>query len=206
MIDGHRFAEFVLAVIAISLAPGPDTVYVLSRSVSQGRFAGLMAALGSATGIVGHSFLSTIGVSALLAASPAAFSLLKVAGICYLIYLGVRMLYQSGAVFGGHELSEDSAWIVWLQGVFTNLLNPKVVIFFLAFIPQFIDPHLGHVPLQFLTFGFTLNLIGTSWLCIVAISASVLKTWLHSHPLAITWQRRITGAIFIFLAVKLVAA
>lgn len=206
MIDPHRFAEFVLAVIAISLAPGPDMVYVLSRGVGQGRIAGLMAALGSATGIVGHTVLSTIGVSALLVASPAAFSILKIAGICYLTYLGIRMLYKSGAVFGGHELSQDSARIVWLQGLFTNLLNPNIVIFFLAFIPQFIDPRLGHVPLQFLTFGFTLNLIGTSWLCIVAISASALKTWFHSHPVATTWQQRATGVVFILLAAKLIVA
>src|ERR1700734_74833 len=100
MIDPHRFAEFVLAVIAISLAPGPDMVYVLSRGVGQGRIAGIMAALGSATGIVGPPVLSTIGVSALLVASPTAFSILKIAGICYLPYLGIRMLYKSGAVFG----------------------------------------------------------------------------------------------------------
>jgi|HubBroStandDraft_5_1064220.scaffolds.fasta_scaffold67584_2 threonine/homoserine/homoserine lactone efflux protein len=204
MIDTHRILEFLIAVIAISVAPGPDTVYVLSRSLSQGRFAGLMASAGSAAGVMGHITLSVLGVSALIAASPTGFLVLKIAGTCYLIYLGIRMMRQSGTVIGAYEFPQDKPHVVWVQGIFTNILNPKVVIFFLAFIPQFIDPRLGHIPLQFLLLGFTLNLIGTAWLCIVAMSSSALKTWLHSHPFATRWQQRITGAIFIAFAAKLV--
>ena len=203
MIDSSHLVEFLLSVIAISVVPGPDTIYVLSRSLSQGRRGGLAACLGSAVGVMGHVTLGVIGLSALIMASPPAFLFVKVCGTCYLVYLGIRLLGQSDIPIGGHKLRKDTLRIVWFQGILTNLLNPKVAMFFLAFIPQFIDLHRGHVPLQFLALGVVFDCIGTSWLCIVAISSSALSNWVHTHPIACTWQQRLTGAFFIVFAVRL---
>jgi threonine/homoserine/homoserine lactone efflux protein len=203
LIDLSRAAEFLLAVIAISIVPGPDTIYILSRSLSQGRRGGLAASLGSSMGMLGHITLGVIGISALIMASPAGFLTVRILGTCYLIYLGIRLLLQSDMPIGGHRLRKDTLRTVWLQGILTNLLNPKVAVFFLAFIPQFIEIQRGHVPLQFLTLGVVFDCIGTSWLCIVAISSSALSKWVHTHPVACTWQQRLTGAIFIVFAVRL---
>jgi threonine/homoserine/homoserine lactone efflux protein len=203
MIDAGQLAAFLLPVIAISLVPGPDTVYVLNRSISQGRLAGLVAALGSANGVMGHITLSVIGFSALLMASTLGFLVVKIAGAVYLIYLGINMLRKTARITGEHALPHDNLRTVWLQGILTNILNPKVAVFFVAFIPQFIDAHRGHVSMQFLTLGVIFDLIGTSWLCFVAVSSGSLSRWLHSYPLALTCQRKLTGVIFIIFAVKL---
>jgi len=203
VIDINHFLAFLLPVIAISLVPGPDTVYVLNRSLSQGRLAGITAALGSANGVLGHVTLSVVGLSALLMASPCGFLIVKIVGTAYLIYLGIRMLKKSARVTGEHELPQDSLRTVWFQGILTNILNPKVAIFFLAFIPQFIDVHRGHIPMQFLAFGILFDLIGTSWLCCVALSSGALSRWFHTHPFAITFQQKLTGVIFIVFAAKL---
>jgi threonine/homoserine/homoserine lactone efflux protein len=205
VIDGARLGSFLLPVIAISLVPGPDTLYVLNRSLSQGRLAGLVAAFGSANGVFGHITLSVIGFSALLMASRLGFLAVKIAGAGYLIYLGVGLLRKPGSVEESHLLPHDPIRTVWLQGILTNILNPKVAIFFLAFIPQFIDSHRGHISVQFLTLGVIFNIIGTSWLCFVALSSSALNKWFREHPFALMCQSRLTGAIFILFAAKIVA-
>ncbi|MDE1156617.1 MAG: LysE family translocator [Acidobacteriaceae bacterium] len=203
MMDASHLAAFLLPVIAISMIPGPDTLYVLNRSISQGRRAGLAAALGSANGVFGHITLSVVGFSALLMASRLGFLIVKVAGAAYLVYLGIRLLLKAAHVSGEHKLPHDPLSKVWLQGVLTNILNPKVAVFFLAFIPQFIDSHRGHISMQFLTLGVIFDAIGTSWLCFVALAAGHLSRWFATHPSAVTLQSRLTGLIFLMFAAKL---
>jgi len=203
VIDAVHVFAFLLPVIGISLVPGPDTVYVLNRSLSQGRLAGLVAALGSCSGVMCHILLSVAGFSALLMASRFGFTAVKVIGSGYLIYLGIRMLGKTGATAIGGHLRQDNLRAVWFQGVFTNLLNPKVAVFFLAFIPQFIDPRNGQMPHQFFLLGIIFNAIGTSWLCSLALSSGRLSEWLRANPLAVAWQQRVTGAVFIGFAAKL---
>jgi len=204
MIDITHLAAFLLPVIAISMVPGPDTLYVLNRSISQGWRAGLAAAFGSGNGVFGHITLSVVGFSALLMASKAGFLVVKVAGAGYLVYLGVQLIRKAAHASEAHRLPHDPIVKVWLQGILTNILNPKVAVFFLAFIPQFIDSHQGHISMQFLTLGLIFDLIGTSWLCCVALCAGRLNRWFASHPFAVTWQSRLTGIIFIAFAAKLV--
>ncbi|MGA2850224.1 MAG: LysE family translocator [Terracidiphilus sp.] len=203
MIDAMHVFAFLLPVIGISLVPGPDTVYVLNRSLSQGRLAGLVAALGSCTGVMCHISLSVAGFSALLMASAFGFMTVKIAGAGYLIYLGIRMLGRPGATASERQLHHDTHRAVWFQGALTNVLNPKVAVFFLAFIPQFIDPRHGQIPQQFFLLGVIFNAIGTSWLCSVALSSGKLSEWLRANPLAVAWQQRVTGAVFIAFAAKL---
>lgn len=203
MIDAMHVFAFLVPVIGISLVPGPDTVYVLYRSLSQGRLAGLVAALGSFTGVMCHISLSVAGFSALLMASAFGFMAVKLVGSGYLIYLGIRMLGKHGAPASHGQLRQDKLRAVWFQGVLTNVLNPKVAVFFLAFIPQFIDPQHGQIPQQFFLLGIIFNAIGTSWLCSVALSSGKLSEWLRANPLAVAWQQRVTGAVFIGFAAKL---
>jgi threonine/homoserine/homoserine lactone efflux protein len=203
MIGISHIAAFLLPVIAISMVPGPDTIYVLNRSISQGRLAGLAAALGSANGVIGHITLSVIGFSALLMASHIGFLLVKIAGAAYLAYLGIRLIRKAAHVSDAHKLPHDPIVKVWLQGILTNILNPKVAVFFLAFIPQFIDSHRGHISMQFLMLGVIFDIIGTSWLCFVALGAGRLNSWFAEHPFAVTVQSRVTGVIFIAFAAKL---
>jgi len=150
-----------------------------------------------------HISLSVAGFSALLMASTFGFIAIKIVGSGYLIYLGIRMLGKTGATAIGGHLRQDNLRAVWFQGVFTNLLNPKVAVFFLAFIPQFIDPRNGQMPQQFFLLGIIFNAIGTSWLCSLALSSGRLSEWLRANPLAVAWQQRVTGAVFIGFAAKL---
>jgi threonine/homoserine/homoserine lactone efflux protein len=203
MIDTAHIAAFLLPVIAISMVPGPDTIYVLNRSISQGRRAGLAAALGSANGVFGHITLSVVGFSALLMASHRGFLVVRIAGAAYLTYLGIRLIRKAAHISDAERLPHDPMVQVWLQGILTNILNPKVAVFFLAFIPQFIDSHRGHISIQFLILGVIFDIIGTSWLCFVALSAGHLNNWFARHPLAVTVQSRVTGVIFIAFAAKL---
>ncbi|MCD2202929.1 LysE family translocator [Halobacterium sp. KA-6] len=128
------FAAFVLAAAALVLAPGPDTVLVLSAGATGGQRAGALAALGVSAGVLVHTGLVTVGVAALLAASPVAFAALKLCGGAYLCWLGVRTLAGGGSLGSGSDVSRP-----FVAGVTTNVLNPKVAVFFLAFLPQFVD-------------------------------------------------------------------
>jgi threonine/homoserine/homoserine lactone efflux protein len=203
MIDLNHFLAFLFPVVAISLVPGPDTVYVLNRSISQGRLAGVTAALGSANGVLGHILLSVVGLSALLMTSTVGLLVVRIFGAVYLIYLGVNLLRNTAKVNGQHILPADRLRTVWVQGVLTNILNPKVALFFLAFIPQFIDIHRGHIPIQCFSYGIIFDVIGTSWLCTVALLSGALSSWFRTHPFAVTCQQKVTGAIFIAFAAKL---
>lgn len=203
MIDAMHVFAFLLPVIGISLVPGPDTVYVLNRSLSQGRLAGLVAALGSFSGVMCHISLSVAGLSALLMASPFGFMTVRIAGCAYLIYLGIKMLGKPGATVRDRRLSPDKLRSVWGQGVLTNVLNPKVAVFFLAFIPQFIDVKHGQIPQQFFLLGIIFNAIGSSWLCLIALSSGKLSEWFRANPLAVAWQQRVTGVVFLGFAAKL---
>ena len=208
----ENYLGFVMAAILLNLTPGTDTMYIITRSVSQGNKAGLYSVLGIVTGILVHTVLAALGLSIILANSPLAFTLVKYIGAIYLCYLGVKMLTQkSDAVIAKGLPTNDKAASakrldygkIYKQGVLTNTFNPKVALFFLAFFPQFIDPSYAHSTLSFLVLGLTFAVTGLVWCLCLALLASRFSKKLRENPAIETILNKISGAVFIGLGIKL---
>lgn len=207
------FGFFCLAVFALNLTPGPDTAYIIGRSVAQGRSAGLVSALGISLGACGHTLASAFGLSALLMTSATAFTVIKIAGSVYLVYLGLRMLWSKPAAAttgsgaqGPAALNPSAApsltRIFW-QAVITNLLNPKVALFFLSFFPQFVAREAPDKTLAFLLLGLVFITMSTIWNSFTALVAGTLAHRArHSLQIRI-WLERVVGTAFVALGVKL---
>ena len=151
---------FFTASLALIVAPGPDMLYVLTRGVTQGRPAGLVSAAGVCSGILVHTAFAAVGLSTILAQSAVAFSVVKYVGAAYLVYLGVRtILDREGFAAPGQEAERARLATVFHQGVLSNVLNPKVALFFLAFLPQFVDPRAGSAGFQMLAFGAAFTVV-----------------------------------------------
>ncbi len=203
LFDPARLAAFLLAGIALNLTPGPDTMYVLARSLGQGRWAGIVSALGIAAGCVFHITAAALGLSALLATSALAFTVVKWVGALYLVWMGVGMLRGGAGPEAVQGLKPASLWRIFRDGVVTNVLNPKVALFFLAFLPQFVDPSRGSPGLQFVLLGLLFSVTGTAWLAFLAGAAGAFGGWLRRNPRVAAWQKRATGAVFVALGARL---
>ena len=207
MLGIHDFGLFLAAGILLNLTPGPDTVYILGRSIAQGREAGVASALGISLGSIFHTCAAALGLSAILATSALAFSVIKLIGGVYLIFLGTKMILDRRK-----QLSLPSSFrrrttlAAFRQGILTNILNPKVALFFLAFLPQFIDPASNTKVLAFLLLGFTFVTTGTIWCLLLAWFASVFSERLRKNETISQWLNRTAGALFIFLGVRLATA
>lgn len=200
------FRIFLAAAVMVALTPGQDTLYVLGRSVAQGAKAGLASVAGILSGAVVHVVAGALGLSALLVASPDAFLAVKLAGGAYLIYLGSRMLVsKSGAAEIPDRFASSGFVPIWRQGLLTNLLNPKVALFILAFIPQFIRGDSESKSLAFVILGMTFFVIGTLWLLCIVSFAAVIGGKLRSEPRLGKWLDRIAGSLFVVLGLKLLA-
>jgi threonine/homoserine/homoserine lactone efflux protein len=203
----HDFALFITTGILLNLTPGPDTLYILGRSIAHGRRAGVASALGISVGNIFHTGAAAIGLSAFLATSAWAFTFVKLAGAAYLIFLGIRALLERQ-----HELSmpahfrQRGASAAFRQGILTNILNPKVALFFLAFLPQFIDTGALSKTIAFLVLGLTFVTTGTIWCLILAWFASVFSARLRESPTVTALLNRTVGSLFIFLGVRLALA
>lgn len=200
----HDFTLFLAAGILLNLTPGPDTVYILGRSVAHGRRAGVASALGICVGSIFHTGAAALGLSAFLATSAWAFTAVKFAGAGYLIFLGVRTLVQrrENAPVSA-EFKANAASAAFRQGILTNILNPKVALFFLAFLPQFIDAATPSKLAAFLVLGLTFVITGTIWCLILAWFASSLSTRLRGNA---TILNRAVGSLFILLGLRLAVA
>jgi threonine/homoserine/homoserine lactone efflux protein len=200
-------ALFVMAGLLLNITPGPDTLYILGRSTLQGCRAGAVAALGIGAGLFVHTFAAAIGLSALLAASATAFTILKWVGAGYLIYVGVTLL-ATRPVARQRMPAMRAAGLrtVFLQGLLTNALNPKVALFFLAFLPQFVDPSAPSKVVAFLFLGVVFNFNGTLWNLLVAWSAARLVTRLNGSAHFALWLNRAVGGLLIYLGIRLVAS
>jgi threonine/homoserine/homoserine lactone efflux protein len=199
----HTYLLFVFASLVLALVPGPDMVYMLARCIAQGRRAGILAALGFNAGAYVHLSAAAIGLSAILAASSLAFTAVRWAGAAYLIYLGIGALRSKGGplVIGGAGSRADRT-IFW-QAFWSDVLNPKVAVFFLALLPQFVDPHTTHPTLQILLLGVTVNMICLPInIVLVAFSARVTQALRHNDALS-KWLQRGMGALFVGLGVRL---
>lgn len=200
-----NFGAFVLSGMLVNIAPGADTMFILGRSISQGRKSGIYSALGILGGALIHCILAAFGLSILLAKSALAFSIVKYLGAAYLLFLGIKLLLAKGsnlAEVNGGVKTESLRKVFW-SGVLTDLLNPKVALFFLAFLPQFINPDYAENAIPFLILGFTFLFTGAIWCISVALFAARLSEKFRSNPKIKYWLDKGTGGIFLALGIKL---
>jgi threonine/homoserine/homoserine lactone efflux protein len=198
----HDLALFIVSGLLLNLAPGPDTLYIVGRGSTQGYRAGAAAALGIFAGTFVHIAAAAGGLSALLAASASAFTVVKIAGAIYLVYIGISLL-RSVPGTTGTRLAPASLHQVFVQGFFTNVLNPKVALFFLAFLPQFVEPDAPSKAAAFLFLGLIFNLNGTLWNLFVAWSSARIGGGLMRSARFARWFNRCVGGVFVGLGVKL---
>jgi len=203
MPEKTAFLTFLLAAFMLNIAPGPDMLYVIGRSVGQGRRAGTVSALGIFAGCWAHILAAAVGVAALLRSSPLAFNLVRYAGAGYLLYLGIRMVAQSRDRSALSELPPERLSNIFRQGVITNVLNPKVALFFLAFLPQFVDARRGSVAWQILLLGVIFNVGGTLVNLAVAYAGGTAGELLRRSRRFAQMQRWFTGMVFIGLGARL---
>ncbi len=191
---------FAVAATLLLLTPGPAVLYVVARSVEQGRIAGLASVFGITTGTLVHVLASTLGLSALLASSALAFALVKYAGAGYLIYIGLRrILNRSDATASPAKLPRRSLATLYRDGFIVNVLNPKTALFFLAFLPQFVDQARGAVPMQIAFLGLMFTLMGLTSDGLYALVAGTAGVWAKRQSRFVGWGRYVTGGVFIGL-------
>ncbi|CAH2782069.1 MAG: Lysine exporter protein LysE/YggA [uncultured Caballeronia sp.] len=197
------FTLLIVAVMLLSVTPGPDTAYIVGRSVAQGRGAGVVSALGIELGCIVHTLACAFGLTALLAASVTAFTVVKFAGAIYLIYLGVRLIFAKPSEATRVRVAPKSLQQIFTQGFVTNVLNPKVVLFFVSFIPQFVAVNSAHKILAFLALCFMFVLVSTFWNTFVAWIAGSVTQRFSGKPSVKLWLDRVVGSAFVGLGIKL---
>jgi threonine/homoserine/homoserine lactone efflux protein len=205
----HDLWLFVLSGLLLNITPGPDTLYIVGRSSTQGWRAGAFAALGVGTGALVHVCAAALGLSALLAASATAFTAVKIVGAAYLVYVGISLLRsksstQSPAVASGNRPTSMRG--IYFQGFLTNVLNPKVALFFLAFLPQFVLADAPSKPLAFLFLGAIFDFNGTMWNLVVAWSTARIGRRLGTSDQFKKWFNRCVGSVFVFVGLRLALA
>lgn len=203
----HDLSAFILAGLVLNILPGPDSLLIMTRSASQGWRAGSAAALGIGSGTLVHIFAAALGLSALLATSAMAFSLLKYVGAAYILYLAVNLLRsQAGSPVTAPALVPLPYRKIYVQGFLTNVLNPKVALFFLAFVPQFIGTDATNKPLALIILGCVFNFNGMLWCHLLAVCTARASARITLRPSVLNWLNRVTGGLFIALGLKLALA
>lgn len=190
---------FVGAAIALLLTPGPAVLYIITRSVDQGRAAGLVSVLGICTGTMVHIVAATIGLSALLVSSPVAFAAVRYAGAVYLIVMGIQTLMRRDDPSSDATVARGSLRRVYTQGVIVNVLNPHTALFVFAFLPQFVNQSAGHAPLQMLVLGMLFVALSVTTDSGWALAAGTAGQWIREHPDYARRQRHIAGGALIGL-------
>ena len=199
MPEWSSLTVFFVAALALLLIPGPAVLYIVARSIDQGRTAGLASVVGVGLGSMVHVVAAALGLSALLVQSAAAFTSVKYLGAAYLVYLGIRRLMDKGDTLVPTSGGERSLRTVFVQGVWVNILNPKTALFFFAFLPQFVDVGAGPVGLQILLLGTLFVTMGILTDGVYAAAAGGLGVWLKRRPAILGAQRWFAGTIFIGL-------
>ncbi len=191
---------FALAAFVLIVVPGPNLIYILARGVEQGRSAAVASAFGVETGSLFHIAAAAAGLSALLASSQLAFDIVRYLGAAYLVYLGIRTLLQRDEHTAAVAPSDGRRlWHAYRQGVLVNVLNPKVALFFLAFLPQFIDPMRGQAATQILALGIIFFAIALAMDILYAMASGSVGSFLRRRPQYLRWQRYLTGSVYIGL-------
>ncbi len=201
----HSYLLFVGASLVLVLIPGPDMAYILGRAVAQGRKAGLLAALGVNAGAYVHLVAAVTGLSAVLMASAVAFSVMKWVGAAYLVWIGVRAIASAAKATAAAEptLRGRSARAIFWQGFLSDAMNPKVAIFYLAFLPQFVEPAAGHPLRQLLVLGLTVNMVALPVNALLVLAAARLTRSMRGSRRLAAWSQRVLGATFIGLGARL---
>ncbi len=206
-VDLAVLLAYALAALALVIAPGPGQALVLTRTVESGARGGLLTSLGLEIGTLVHTLAAALGLSAILATSATAYAVVKSAGALYLMVLGTLMLWRAqasahaGAVAAHPAVASGSRLV--LHAAITGVLNPKVAVFFFAFLPQFVRPERGAVLAQFLVLGLVLSVLGFIFDSLLAVIAGRARTMLTSSPLFGAWRERVTGAVLVGLGLKL---
>ena len=205
MLGIQNFSLFLVSCILLNITPGQDTMYIIGRSIAQGRKAGMISVLGIMSGVLVHTLLAAFGLSVILAASSLAFSIVKYLGAGYLIWIGFGFLRK-----GGHDNNLKinkkerlRSWTIYRQGILTNVLNPKVSLFFLSFLPQFVIPQADFIFVPFLMLGMTFFTTGSLW-CLVLVCGSTWLTDKIRHQTTVGGiLKKLTGTLFVGLGIKL---
>ena len=197
---------FMAAALALNLTPGPDMLYVTARSVSDGRAAGVLSAFGIATGTLAHIAALALGLAALLTAVPLAYDVVRIAGAIYLVVIGIQLIARPRTAAAVANLPRSRLRVIFMQAVITNVLNPKVALFFLAFLPQFVDRLAGAPVPQIIVLGLLFNIQGTLVNVGVALLASRGSNWLRTSERRVAMLQRMTGALFVALGARLAVA
>ena len=208
LISPEQFIGFLSAALLITISPGPDNLMVLSVGVSRGRRQGMVFGIGCALGCLSHTVLAALGVSALIAASPTAFGALKIVGGAYLVWLGIGALRSRG---GAHvarvahsDRPEESLGRLFAKGLFANAINPKVVLFFLSFLPQFVVAERGAVSWQTAQLGLLFTVQAAVLFSLLGYFSGAVGAWINRYPGAGMWMDRVAGAVFVGLGLKLI--
>jgi threonine/homoserine/homoserine lactone efflux protein len=199
MPEPSTLALFAVSALALVAVPGPNLVYIVTRSIDQGRAAGVASALGVETAMLVHIAAAAVGLSAALASSATAFTVVKYAGAAYLVLLALRAFRDGGKLSGG-ERAPAAHHRVYAQGFVVNLLNPKVAVFFLAFLPQFVEPDAGAAWSQVLVLGALLTAIGLTSDLLYALAAGSLGALVRGNPAVARWRGRMAGGVYLALA------
>ncbi len=194
---------FIAATVALALSPGPDNIFVLTQSAMSGAAAGIRVTLGLCTGLIFHTGAVALGVAAVFARSDVAFTALKICGAAYLLYLAWGA-FRAGATDLDAGASSTTGRRLYGRGVIMNITNPKVAIFFLAFLPQFVDPALGSLTLQIFMLGFLFMLTALVVFSMIALTAGYVGGWLRRSERAQIYLNRFAGIVFVGLALRLV--
>ena len=199
------FLTFALVALGMVLSPGPNMIYLISRSIAQGRKAGLLSLLGVAAGFFGYLLLTCLGLAAVFAVVPTAYVALKWAGAAYLLWLAWQAVRPGAApLFAPRELPPDSPRRLFAMGLLTNLLNPKIAVLYVSLLPQFVDPERGTVLVQSLTLGLTQITVSLAVNSCIVLSASSLALWLARRPVWLHLQRWFMATVLGLLAVRLI--
>jgi RhtB (resistance to homoserine/threonine) family protein len=201
----ENYIGFIAAGILLNITPGADTMYILTRSVAQGKRAGVVSVLGISSGLIVHVVSAACGLSILLKTSATLFTAIKWVGAGYLVFLGFQMLRQSATVLAQNPDSGEPMRLgkIYRQGIITNVLNPKVALFFLSFLPQFVRPESAHSFMPFLVLGSTFLITGTAWCLFLAYAASMMTAGLRRHSRAGKFLHKLSGLVFVGLGLQL---
>ena len=203
MIDPGKFALFVGISWALIITPGPDMLFVITRGMTYGRWAGIVSAVGVISGILVHTLTAAFGITLIFQTSAFAFLVVKYLGAIYLVYLGVKAWQDKSALSLQIPIEGASAYSFFWQGVLSNVLNPKIAVFFLAFLPQFVDQGKGQIPLQMATLGLTFAFFGLCFLVAVGYFTGAIGAWLAHQPQFTKLFRWLTGGVLVGLGVRL---
>lgn len=199
-----NFEAFLLAGVLLNITPGNDTIFILTKSIGQSKKAGIISAFGISAGCLVHTLLAAFGLSIIIAQSILLFNIIKYAGAAYILYMGYKMLTDKTQLQGGNAENAEavSYWKIFRDGILTNILNPKVALFFIAFLPQFIDPSLKNTVLPFIILGVTFIITGTIWCIILAVFAAEIFSKMKNNSNIAIYINKICGLTLIGLGIK----